>query len=59
MLLQATQEQTLEVPAMMLTRFGRELLRLSSDYPRAPSEYIERLVGHLKGSEGLVVPKFP
>ena len=35
-------------PSMMLTRFGKELLKLSQDYPPPPDDYVDRLCKFLE-----------
>ncbi|WP_426440667.1 DUF2806 domain-containing protein [Bradyrhizobium genosp. P] len=48
-LLTVEKEITVPMPAMMLTRFGSELLKLSNDYPPEPDDYIERLCKFFEG----------
>ncbi|MCD9107154.1 DUF2806 domain-containing protein [Bradyrhizobium japonicum] len=51
-------ETTVHIPAMMLTRFGGELLKLSNDYSPAPNDYVERLRRFFEGS-GLKAYRIP
>jgi hypothetical protein len=53
-LVEVVAETLLPLPAMMLTRFGRELLKLSNDYPPVPDDYIRRLCEYIE-SRGLKV----
>ena len=41
--MEAASETLLPIPGIMLTRFGKELLTLSNDYPPAPVDYVDRL----------------
>jgi hypothetical protein len=49
LIIEATQEITMPLQGMLLTRFGKELLRLSNDYPPAPDDYIKRLIESIEG----------
>jgi hypothetical protein len=44
------------IPGMMLTRFGRELPKLSNDYPPVPDDCIKRLCEFAE-SQGLKARK--
>lgn len=50
-ILEASKEITMLLPGMMLTRFGKELLKLSNDYPPVPDDYIDRLAKYLEARE--------
>jgi Protein of unknown function (DUF2806) len=55
--IEAASETPLPIPGMMLTRFGKDLLKLSNDYPPAPADYIDKLCKHIE-SHGLKVRHF-
>jgi hypothetical protein len=56
--IEAPQETMLPIPGILLTRFGRELLGLSNDYPPVPSDYIDRLCEYIVG-RGLKARRIP
>jgi hypothetical protein len=51
---EAPQETKLPLIGMPLTRFGKELLKLSNDYPPVPEDYVDRLCQYCE-SRGLKV----
>jgi hypothetical protein len=55
--IEAASETPLPIPGIMLTRFGKELLKLSNDYPPVPVDYIDRLCKHIE-AHGLKVRRF-
>jgi hypothetical protein len=56
--IEAAAETALQLPAMILTRFGKELLKLSNDYPPVPDDYIDRLCKFIE-AKGPKVRKIP
>ena len=56
LVIEAEVETHLPLPGMMLTRFGKELLKLSNDYPPVPDDYIDRLCKYIE-ARGLKVRK--
>jgi hypothetical protein len=47
---QVPEATKLSITGMPLTRFGRDLLKLSNDYPPTPGDYLDRLCHYLEAS---------